>query len=236
MKFSKKFNTIINNVHFLFKFLQIILFNLIILLLIILKKYKEEGKRIGVVGVRHESNVGNNLIKYAISIKLKELGYKPYIIGTHWENRNIAFINQTTNLIIIHNNFSEIKKDDYDFLMVNSDQTWRKFDSNFYDYAFLKFAENWKIKKFVYGASVGFDEWNLSPEDDKIAKKLLRNFNGISVREEGSIRLIEKHFGIKPEFVLDPTLLIDKKYYLKIIRNYKGFKIMKKKYTKKLCK
>ena len=228
MKFSLKFNKLINDFYFLFKF--VILFNLNILLLIILKKYKEEGKRIGVVGVRHESNVGNNLIKYAISIKLKELGYKPYIIGTHLENRNIAFINQTTNLIIIHNNFSEIKKDDYDFLMVNSDQTWRKFDSNFYDYAFLKFAENWKIKKFVYGASVGFDEWNLSLEDDKVAKKLLRNFNGISVREEGSIRLIEKHFGIKPEFVLDPTLLIDKKYYLKIIQKYKGFKIMKKKY------
>ena len=209
MKFSKKFN---------------------ILLLIIQKKYREEGKRIGVIGVRHENNIGNSLIKYAISIKLKELGYKPYIIGTHWNKRNISFINQTTNLIIIHNNFSEIKKDDYDVLMVNSDQTWRKFDSNFYDYAFLKFAENWKIKKFVYGASVGFDEWNLSPEDDKVAKKLLRNFTGISVREEGSIKLIEKHFGVKPELVLDPTILIDKKYYLKIIRNYKGFKIMKKKY------
>ena len=31
-------------------------------------------KKIGVVGVRHEANIGNNLLKYAISIKLSELG------------------------------------------------------------------------------------------------------------------------------------------------------------------
>ena len=105
--------------------------------------------------------------------------------------------------------------------MVNSDQTWRRFDDNFYDYAFLKFAEKWNIPKFVYAASIGFDYWILSPEDEKVAKNLLRNFTGISVREKGSIELIEKHLGIKSLFVLDPTLLIDKKYYLNLIKNFK---------------
>ena len=143
-----------------------------------------------------------------MSIKLKELGYIPYIIGTHYKNFNITFINQTTNLVIIHNNFSEINKDDYDILMVNSDQTWRKFDEHFYDYAFLKFAQNWNINKFIYGASLGYDEWMLSSKDDEIAKKLLKNFSGISIREEGSKKLIEQHFGINPLSVLDPTLLI----------------------------
>ena len=170
------------------------------------------------------------MIKYAISTKLKELGYRPYIIGTHLNNFNISFVNQTTNLVIIHNNFSEIKEDDYDVLMVNSDQTWRKFDENFYDYGFLKFAKDWKIKKFVYGASIGFANWRLTNKEDEIIKNLLKDFSGISTREEGSINLIEKHLGIKPIQVVDPTLLIDKKYYLNIIKDYKGEVDIQKKY------
>ena len=201
-----------------------------ILILIALKSKIKFGKKIGVVSLRHEVNIGNNLIKYAISILLKNFGYKPYIIGTHLKNRNISFINKTTNLVIIHNNYSEIRKDDYDILMVNSDQTWRKFDNNFYDYGFLKFAQNWKINKFVYGASIGSCDWKLTNKDDLIAKNLLKDFNGISVREEGSIKLIEQHFGVKPELVLDPTLLIDKKYYLDIIKDYKGNVIINRKF------
>ena len=42
----------------------------------------------------------------------------------------------------------------------------------------------------------------------------------ISVREKGAVTLIEKYLGYKPLYVLDPTLLIDKKYYLNLITNY----------------
>ena len=37
------------------------------------------------------------------------------------------------------------------------------------------------------------------------------------------IKLVEKHFNlaVKPVLVLDPTLLIDKNYYLNEIQNYK---------------
>lgn len=34
--------------------------------------------------------------------------------------------------------------------MVNNEQTWNKFNDNFYDYGFLKFAENWNIQRFAY--------------------------------------------------------------------------------------
>ena len=94
--------------------------------------------------------------------------------------------------------------------MVNSDQAWRRFDKHCYDDGFLKFAENWKIKKFVYGASIGYTDWKFTSKDEIIAKDLLKTFSAISVREEGAIKLIKQHLGIKPELVLDPTLLIDK--------------------------
>ena len=43
--------------------------------------------------------IGNNLLKYAISIKLKELGFQPYIIGTLWKNYDISFLKKNTNCI-----------------------------------------------------------------------------------------------------------------------------------------
>ena len=136
-------------------------------------------------------------------------------------NYDISFLKNNTNYIIINNSFNEIKKDEYDILMVNSDQTWRKFDKHFYDYGFLRFAENWTTPKFIYGASLGYSEWYFTKKETSIIKHLLQNFTGISVREKGSIDLIYKHLQIKPVFVLDPTLLIDKKYYLNLINNYK---------------
>ena len=157
-----------------------------------------------------------------MSVKLKELGFEPYMVGTNYKQREINFLKKYTNCIIINNNFSEIKQKEYDYLMVNSDQTWRKFSKkHFYDIGFLKFAKNWNIPKFVYGASLGYSEWKWTKQDENIAKDLLKNFTGISVREKGSVNLVKMHLGIKPIYVIDPTLLIDKYYYLKIIKNFK---------------
>ena len=52
-------------------------------------------------------------------------------------------------------------------------------------------------------------------------KNLLTNFKGISFREIGTVKLVEEHLGIKSKFVLDPTLIIDKQYYLNEIKEYK---------------
>lgn len=226
---NNKIYSLFNNISFFLRLLCLILIKILFIFLIYLKK--KSLLKVGVVGVRHETNIGNNLLKYAISIKLTELGYIPYIIGTVWNRyNNIIFLNKKTNLVIIKNNFSEIKSKDYDILIVNSDQTWAKFDKHFYDYGFLKFAENWTIPKFIYGASIGKDFWTFTKKDEEIAKKLLKNFTSISVREIDSIELIKNHLGIIPELVLDPTFLIHKKYYLNLIKGFKGNIIKNKKY------
>jgi hypothetical protein len=194
---------------------------LIIIIFFFLNFKNNKKIKIGIFGCRHDSNIGNFLIKYAMYIKLIEFGYQPYIVTTNHKNVNISFINQTTNIIIIKN-YSDIKESDFDILIVNSDQTWRKWDQYFYDSGFLKFAQNWNKLKFVYGASLGFDYWDFNKEDEEIIGKLISNFSEISMREKDSIKLIQKHFGIKPKLVLDPTLIINKKYYLKLIQNYKS--------------
>ena len=189
------------------------------------KNLKKQKIKVGVIGLMHLKNVGNNLLKFSIYTQLKELNVEPYIIGTHMPSEDIRFLNRTTNLRIIKY-FNEIKINDYDILMVNSDQTWRKWSSylassQFYDIAFLNFSKNWAVHKFIYGASIGFDYWAFSKETDKIAKFLLKNFTGISFREMSTVKFAKEHLGINSTFVLDPTMLIDKKYFIEIINSYK---------------
>lgn len=181
---------------------------------------KKKFKKIGIIGLSHSQNIGNNLLKYAIFIKLSQFGFDPYIIGKKKRYSNISFLLNTVKVRLINKSFLEINKNDYDILMVNSDQTWRK-QEDFLNIAFLNFSRNWNIPKFVYGASLGVQAWKYTKEEEKLIKPLIKNFNGISVRENGSIKLIESHLGIKPVLVLDPTFLIDKKYYLNLIKNFK---------------
>ena len=201
--------------------------NLIFLLFIFIlwgKKYqKSKRNRICVVNLHNSQNVGNILVKFALFKKLKEFGFNPTMIAS--KNNvgiNIDFLNKTTNLIVLKKNFSELNESNYDYIMVNSDQTWTKADIRFfYDIAFLKFAENWTIPKFIYGASIGVDFWFFTKKDEEIAKKLLKNFTGISFRENNPIKFVDSYLGIKSVLVLDPTMLIDKFYYLNEIKNYK---------------
>jgi hypothetical protein len=186
------------------------------------KDQRIQKKKIGVVGEHHSQNIGNNLLKYAIFVKLKEFGFEPVLIGYLIPGNNISFLNKTTKIRIIENSYKEIKRNDYDLLMVSSDQVWRKGNLFYLDIGFLKFSHNWNIKKFIYGASMGLDFWAFERKEDRILKHLLKEFTGVSVREEGTMRLIENKLNIRPILVIDPTLLIDKKYYLNLIKDYKN--------------
>ena len=175
-------------------------------------------KTIGVVGLINHNNIGNNLVKFAMYTKLKEFGFYPKLIGTTHKAGNIYFLRKYVKLKEVNKTFSGLNENDYDILMVNSDQTWNGEFKELLNIGFLKFAENWKTKRFVYGASLGYDYWKYNKTFDIIARNLLKKFSGISVREKNAIKLVEKHLKIKPQLVLDPTMLIDKKYYLNLIK------------------
>ena len=183
------------------------------------------------------NNVGNILVKYSMFKKLEELGFNVTIITPgNFGKKELIFINNTfnRNLYLINNSFSnELNERDFDYLLVNSDQTWvYNSPKYYYDVAFLKFAKKWfKVKKFVYATSIGFDRLpDMFIRDKSIVKELTRDFTGISFREIGAVKLFEKYLGIKGVFVLDPTLIIDKQYYLNEIKEYKGDLKSKKNY------
>jgi hypothetical protein len=208
------------------KLFQII--TLLYFLLLINGRYFKSDKRspkkikIGVIGEHLSQNIGNNLLKYAMFIKLKELGFDPQVIGYLIPGNNISELNKTINIKIIKKSYREINRNDYDILMVNSDQVWKHGNLFCFDIGFLNFSLNWNITKFIYGASLGSEIWKYKRNENIILKKLLKEFKGVSVREKGTIKLVKNHLNITPTLVVDPTLLIDKKYYLDLIKDYKN--------------
>ena len=200
------------------------------------KKVSVHKKRIGVINLPNGQNVGNILVKFAMFNILKQFGLNATIITPKLYpimKVDLSFIHRTinSNLLELKEEFSELNENDYDCLVVNSDQTWAFYGKYFFDVGFLKFAENWKLPKFIYGTSVGSDFW---PHKDikvrETARKLLRSFSGISFREKGLIKMAEENLGVKGVFVLDPTLLLGKDIYLNEIKDYKNTLYTNEKY------
>jgi hypothetical protein len=135
-------------------------------------------------------------------IKLKELGFDPQIIGYLIPENNISELNKTINIRIIKKSYREINRNDYDILMVNSDQVWRHGNLFCFDIGFLNFSLNWNITKFIYGASLGSEIWKYKRNENIILKKLLKEFKGVSVREKGTIKLVKNHLNITPTLVV----------------------------------
>lgn len=102
--------------------------------------------------------------------------------------------------------------------IVGSDQVWRPQYSpqlSTYYLGFLK--KNTLTKKIAYAASFGVDNWEYSPYQTNKYRKLIKNFDAISVREESAVVLCKKHFQTDVIQTLDPTLLLNKNDYIELI-------------------
>ncbi len=116
--------------------------------------------------------------------------------------------------------FSELKENDYDCIVVGSDQVWRpKYFPSDISEAYLKFAEDWNIKRIAYAASFGTNEWEYTSEQTAECTKLIKMFDGVSVREDSAVGLCRKYFGMEVKHVLDPTMLLRKEDYVRLFEN-----------------
>ncbi|GHT48387.1 MurB family protein [Bacteroidia bacterium] len=115
-----------------------------------------------------------------------------------------------------HNNLKFIRKSDInqmDVVIVGSDQIWRKYYYPLTD-AFLAFAKKNKIiKRIAYAASFGVNEWEYTDKETSQIISLIALFGAISVREKDGVRMCKEKLLKTPEFVLDPTMLIDVSEY-----------------------
>ena len=166
---------------------------------------------------------------YSKRLVNKLLGRKDNIVFLEqYVSKIKPIIQQNTNKFIkiyIHRvsfkTFAKIPDaDTFNAIIVGSDQVWRPiyFGEDHIDDAFLAFARGWNIKRIAYAASFGVDKWEYSPVQTETCKSLLHNFDAISVREESGVKLCREFFECKAQLVLDPTMLLDKSDYVKIIK------------------
>lgn len=125
------------------------------------------------------------------------------------------FFHQTRN---VHSLQTVIK--DFDCVIVGSDQVWNLhltggFDKNF----FLDFPKgNSGIKKIAYAASAEVDPCNLLSRYRNRIEYLLNDFDYLSVREDFLKNELKHYTDRKIEVCVDPTFLLDREWYEKMIQ------------------
>lgn len=191
---------------------------------------KKDNTGIGIINFHYENyNYGANLVAYSLSEVIKKLGFTPYIIDFDPSKeldaieryRTIEFLNFRKRYLNMTPKFSN--KDDLDILndyidmyITGSNQVWRKqiTGPNMETY-FLDFAKG--KNKISYAASFGTNDFEGTEEEIENCKELLKKFYNISVRESDGQKILLNRFEQESTVVLDPTLLLKREEYEKII-------------------
>lgn len=186
----------------------------------------------------HKVEVINNRIKVShLPLWKKPLSYtkriiKRYILGdkkSHilQERRNYEYLlissSETQKFVDKHihqriiNSFKDINPNDYDAIVVGSDQVWRKvyfraWNKSKYEDAFLDFTEGWNIIRISYAASFGTSKIEVSKSHLRKFARALNRFKAISVREKSGINICNQ-FGVKAKWMPNPTLLLSHEDY-----------------------
>lgn len=133
---------------------------------------------------------------------------------TDFIKNNIALSKTINTDKGMHEYFSTNK---FDAFVVGSDQTWRpRYSPNIYNY-FLDFLTHDDCTKIAYASSFGVDSWEYDTYQTAKCSTLANKFDAISVREQFGVELCNNYLKVHAEFVLDPTLLLEKNEYLKLI-------------------
>lgn len=191
---------------------------------------KKDKDGVGIINFHYENyNYGANLVAYSLSEAVKKLGFNPYIIDFDpfkefnplERYRTIEFLNfrkKYLNMTPRFRNKDELNilTDYLDMYITGSDQVWRKqiTGANIETY-FLDFAKG--KNKISYAASFGTNDFEGNEEETEDCKVLLKSFYNISVREEEGQKILSNRFDQESTLVLDPTLLLKKEEYEKLI-------------------
>ncbi len=112
-----------------------------------------------------------------------------------------------------------VLSNDFDCIIVGSDQVWRECYSPCIEDFFLGFLpEGDKHLNITYAASFGTADDPISSEHIDDCVRLARRFSAISVREESGVKIMRDDFGLDAKLLLDPTLLLSAEDYWKVSR------------------
>jgi len=171
--------------------------------------------------------------KYRFPLSVAKRVVKKYILGRkirifqeHYFNRTYPIISQYTQPFIdkyIHyrnvDDLSTLRPNEYEALVVGSDQIWRPSYYSKIENAFFAFAKDWThVKRIAYAPSFGTNKWEFNDLQTQECKELIKMFNLVTVREDDGVGLCHSYLGVKATHVLDPTMLLDAADYEALVR------------------
>lgn len=178
-------------------------------------------------------NYGNILQRYALQKVFANHGYYFTSYAQEPLNTQAKEYDKFRNLVTFVQERIPRKKpetsDDFSYYVTGSDQIWRRWGSpdegvqvllNRVKYYFFADVQRGNAKKIAYAASFGHDNIEQSGLDDEFmesVKPLVKSMDAISVREESGIAIVKKYWNKEAALVLDPTLLLSKREYDKLI-------------------
>ena len=199
--------------------------------------------RVGVLTLPLHHNYGGILQAYALQRSLSQLGFEAYLINrlhpskqrrlkdgiarlihilileTHTRRFIRKYLKPRTGAITTESDMQDVvRKYSLDAIVVGSDQVWRlEYSLDIAFNFFLDFVGNSALKKIAYAASFGVDHWSHPDATTSRIRDLLARLDVISVREDSGVAICRDSFGVDAVQMIDPTLLLRRDDYLKLI-------------------
>lgn len=220
------------------------------LIILYIKKFKKK-KKLAILTINDDGNLGNRLQNYATQeilkkykIKVETISNQKGIVGKGYIKKKIK--TQIKKVIAIkaqiekYNNFAKFNKnikyskyhididhiptklgEKYDYYITGSDQVWNPNFNRMSDIDFLKFAP--KEKRNSFSASFGISE--IPEELKEYYKSNLLEMQNLSVREDIGKEIIEELTGRKDaEVLIDPTMMLTADEWDKVSKKPKKLK------------
>ena len=174
---------------------------------------------LGIVSIWSEPNYGSELTYYALYCVITQMGLKPLMIE---RPTSAAWAAQAPDKTLFQqfpypaNAIAPPYRDTLEMYQLNdvcrgflvgSDQMWHpQLYRAFGEYAFLKFAQDNKLK-VAYATSFGCERWQSDSAMQCDISHSLQRFDALSVRETSGVDLLKHTFGLSGDLVLDPIFL-----------------------------
>lgn len=191
-------------------------------------------KRVFIFTLQSGANYGQQLQNFALSEKIKELGYYPKTITWCFSYINNPLGQRRDNLRHLRRKYifstkpifteKALKKTikEGTRIIFGGDQIFRKWGGpNEYLPTLRYYGDFVSGRKVIasYAASFGIDEFVGDELLIKECKALLNRFDRISVREKSGVYILNHTFGVDGVEVLDPVFLIPVSKYEYLIEN-----------------
>lgn len=183
-----------------------------------LAKEQKKDTQYEVINLRTDSQ--KNIYDHRREKNIVKKIIKKVTIGKKLNRRQARFeefINNYLNITKEYQTRKDIINDaeQYDVCITGSDQIWNLAA---YDFDWSYFLEGINCKKKVsYAVSSGPKKREIPKEDEKRIERLLKDYNSISVREEGTKEFIGQFTDKDIQINMDPTILLDKVEWNEII-------------------